>query len=152
MQDDGRIYQKALNYLARRDHSRQELKHKLKTKGYAKELISTVIQSLVEDGAINESRFAENFIFWRREKGYGPERISMELLAKGIDQTIIGEHIHLTDNAWITAASRIWHKHFKGKLATDFKTRSKQIRFLLYRGFTRDQIESVLDASEELSR
>jgi regulatory protein len=56
---------------------------------------------------------------------------------------MIAKQLQITDNAWFTEARNVWQKHFKGKLPTDFESRAKQMRFLHYRGFTREQIESV---------
>lgn len=143
--------QSALYWLSRRDYTQQEIRQKLQTKGYDAEVIQTVLADLVQEGLINESRFTENFIHWRRERGYGPKRISLELQARGIPDYIIAEHLEITDNAWSTAARKVWQKHFKGKQPKDFKERAKQMRFLQYRGFSRDHIENVLVEVEELT-
>lgn len=138
-----------LNWLARRDYSEQEISQKLKIKGYTAEHIANVIASLNQAGLINEQRFTENYIHWRKNKGFGPLRISMELQTRGILPEKIAEQLHITDNAWLTLAHKVWQKQFKGKMPADLKTRAKQIRFLQHRGFTREQIENVLD--EEVS-
>ena len=57
---------------------------------------------------------------------------------------MIAEQLEITDNAWFECARKSWQKRFKGQLAKDFKARAKQMRFLQYRGFTPEQIESVL--------
>jgi regulatory protein len=66
---------------------------------------------------------------------------------------MIAEVTQITDNAWFAAAYKVWRKHFKGILPTDFLLRAKQMRFLQYRGFTREQIEftfkSPLPCAEE---
>lgn len=140
-----KIRRVALNMLARRDHSRQELSQKLKAKGCGGEDIKTVLDALVQEGLINEPRFAENYIYWRRGKGFGPARIAMELQTRGIASETIAQHLQIADNAWFTEARKVWQKHFRGKLPHDNQSRARQMRFLQYRGFTREQIESVLD-------
>lgn len=132
-----------LNYLARRDHSQQELLQKL-AKDYLVEEIQHVLDELIAAGFINEIRYAENYINARRKKGYGPKRIALELEMRGIPDDIIAEQLKITDNAWLHDLLRLWQKHFKGQLAKDFKTKAKQMRFLYYRGFTQEQIEEVL--------
>lgn len=99
--------------------------------------------NLVQEGWINELRFTDNYIHSRRIKGYGPLRIARELQTRGISAEMIAEQLQITDNAWFTEAQKVWQKHFKGQLPSDFKLRAKQIRFLQYRGFTREQIEGV---------
>ncbi len=130
--------------MARRDYSQHDISQKLKAKGYTHPDIASVISDLAKAGLINDVLFAENYIHWRRAKGCGPLRISMELKAHGITEEMIAEHLHISDNAWFIDAHNSWRKHFKGKKPTDFKNRAKQMRFLQYRGFTREQIESVL--------
>lgn len=68
-------------------------------------------------------------------------RIAAELNARGIGAEMIAEVIQITDNAWFTEALKVWRKQFKGIIPTDFTHRAKQMRFLQYRGFTREQIE-----------
>ena len=144
-----KIRQTILYWLSRRDYSQHEIRQKLTTKGYTPEDITPVLSVFLEEGLINESRYAENLVHWRRNKGYGPLRVNQQLKAKGIPDEIIAEHLQITDNAWATAARQIWRKHFKGKLPKEYKERAKQIRFLQYRGFTRAHIESVLVEVEE---
>lgn len=107
-----------------------------------------MVTHLVETGLLNEARFVENFVYWRRNKGYGPERIRAELYARGIHPEMIAQHLQITDNAWLIEARRIWQKHFKGKSPTDYKARAKQMRFLQYRGYTREQINGVFGLEE----
>ena len=57
---------------------------------------------------------------------------------------MIAKHLQITDNAWFAEAQKAWQKQFKGNNSCDLKLRAKQIRFLQYRGFTREQIESVI--------
>ena len=131
--------------LARRDYSQREITQKLTAKGYSKLGHQTQRQSslnLAKQAYINEKRFAENYIYWRQKKGYGPLRISMELQARGIAHEMIAEQLQITDNAWLVHARKVWQKHFKVK-PSDFKLLAKQMRFLQYRGFTHEQIESV---------
>jgi len=137
-----------LNWLARRDYSQHEIAQKLKAKAYSQEAISLIITKLMQANLINEYRFTENYIRSRLAKGYGPLRISKELQVRGILPDQIAEQLQITDNAWLINVRKVWQKHFKGKLPNDFKDRAKQIRFLLYRGFTEEQIESVLKNDE----
>jgi len=134
----------ALNLLARRDHSVHELIQKLKNRAYSVSSAQMIVEELLQAGYINESRFTENYIHWRSGKGYGPLRISAELQSRGILPEMIAEHLQITDNAWFALAQKIWQKQFKGKLPDDLKLRARQIRFLQYRGFTREQIENVI--------
>lgn len=139
------IRQTALSLLARRDYSEQEMASKLQAEGYSADAICLVITELTQNKLIDDYRFAENYVRKRRAKGYGPNRIHFELQARGINEELIAETLKIADNAWLIDAQSVWQKRFKSKGEKDFKTRAKQIRFLHYRGFTSEQIKSVLD-------
>lgn len=132
-----------LHLLARRDHSQWEILQKLRAKGFAEKDVRPVMTDFVQTDFISDWRFTENYIHWRRNKGYGPLRITMELQARGIFPEMIEDQLKITDNAWFIEAQRVWQKRFKGKQPNDYKIRAKQMRFLQYRGFTREQIDSV---------
>lgn len=134
-----------MNWLARRDYSRHEIAVKLSSKGYEQSAIDTLLTELSQSGLINEERFVENFIRWRRNKGYGPLRISMELRRRGLPDEMIAEHLQITDNAWSLEAQTVWRKRFKSNHLNNMKEKAKQQRFLQQRGFTREQINSVFD-------
>ena len=135
---------KAIDLLSRRDHSRHELSQKLLNKGHAPENIAPVLEELHRKAYINESRMAENYIHFRSARGFGPLRIQQELQARGIPPEIIAEQLNITDNAWLIGARKAFKKQFGSQIATDFKMKAKQLRFLQYRGFTREQIGSVI--------
>jgi regulatory protein len=138
-------HQTALNLLARREHSAAELTNKLRARQFDPSDIQAVVEALTQQGLLSNSRFIESFIHHRRAKGYGPLRIQAELIERGITEELIEQQLKITDNAWFNEAERVWQKRFKNKKPIDFKTRAQQMRFLQYRGFTREQIESVFD-------
>ena len=144
-----KIRQLILNLLNRRDYSQYEIIQKLSIKGYQRDDIQAALSPLIAAGLINEPRYAENYIYWRRTKGYGPLRILRELEIRGIPAEMIAEVLNITDNAWLIEIRRIWQKQFKGYLPTDFKSRAKQMRFLQYRGFTQVQIDSLFKYTYE---
>lgn len=145
-----KAHRKALDLLARRDHARGELRLKLIQKGFPSTLAEAVIQQLESKGLINASRFAENYTHYRRQKGYGPRRIALELETKGVPEAVIAEHVKITDNAWLIDIRTVWKKHFKSRLPADKMQRAKQMRFLLNRGFTQQQINTLFKHSEEV--
>jgi len=133
----------AMNLLARREHSETEISRKLRRKGFVIEDIRQVITSLAEENLLSNMRFIENYIHFRRGKGFGPLRIQAELAERGIPEELIDHHLKITDNAWFAEIREVWRKRFKNQMPRDFKTRAQQMRFLYSRGFTSEQIESV---------
>lgn len=135
--------------LARREHSQLELYRKLLKKSFPETDIHAVLTHLIEEGLLNESRFIENFIHYQRNRGYGPLHIRAELMERGISENLIEHHLEIKDNAWLTSIRFVWQKRFKNKIALDYKTKAQQMRFLQYRGFTHDQIKSIMNNDEE---
>ena len=135
----------ALNLLACREHSELELCRKLIKKGFEEIYIRQLINDLTQENLLNQHRFVENYIHYRRRKGFGPIKIQAELFERGISEELIDHHLKIKDNAWFSEVRAVWQKHFKNKMPEDFKIRAKQMRFLYSRGFTIEQIESVFD-------
>lgn len=133
-----------MNLLARREHAETELCRKLRTKKFSESDIRLAVDQLIQEGLLSNTRFIENYIHFRCNKGYGPMRIRAELIARGIAEELIEQNLNIADNAWFVNVRKVWQKRFKNQLPRDFKTRGQQIRFLQYRGFTQEQIESVL--------
>jgi len=76
----------AFRFLARRPHSRRELKEKLLRKGYSSEATLSVLRELQEKKYINDTEFAKLLIKDEiRLKKNGPILIKNKLLLKGIE-------------------------------------------------------------------
>ena len=140
-------YHAGIQYLTYREHSHQELVKKLNNKGYDQQEIKTALDRLAQSGLLSNRRFAESYTNNRRRKGYGPQRITLELQDRGIPPEVIAEVLDIADNPWSNEAFQVWKKRFKGALPKDYKERAKQMRFLQYRGFTKEQIDAVFSKS-----
>ncbi len=138
------IRQAILNMLARRDYSEKDITQKLLGKKYPAEDIQPVIEHLIKEGLIKDSRFAESYSHARYNKGYGPLHIKMELQTRGISAEIIAEVLEIADNKWLDLVRKVWQKRFKGITPENYNELAKQMRFLQQRGFTQEQIESLL--------
>lgn len=133
----------AMNILARREHSRKEVRDKLLQKfDPDTELLETVLDQLVADDLLSDQRFSEAFVRWRVGKGQGPVRIRMELRERGVDG---GAVLRECDVDWFALVVEVAHKRFGASPATDPKQRAKRMRFLQYRGFTGEHIRAALN-------
>ena len=74
------VYNKALDIISRREHSKHELKNKLLKKFDIPDLIDEVITKLIENNLINDSRYAQMYVLVRKRKGFGPKKIEFELM------------------------------------------------------------------------
>lgn len=82
------VYNKALDIISRREHSKHELKNKLLKKFDIPDLIDEVITKLIENNLINDSRYAQMYVLVRKRKGFGPKKIEFELMSRGINSSI----------------------------------------------------------------
>jgi regulatory protein len=138
------IREKALDLLARREHSRLELGRKLKTRGFNENEIEAVLDGLKNSGLQSDERFVESYITSRKNKGYGLVRIRQELKERGVASELIEDYLFKDDEQWIFLAQKVKLKRFGSKQPSDFKEKAKQSVFLQYRGFTSDQIKQIL--------
>ena len=144
MSDDifNTIYNKSLDLLSRREHSSKEIREKLLLRFDDKVIINSVITKLEENNLINDTRFAEAYVSSRKRKGFGPKKISFELLSKGVSESVANRIID-EEGGWKRAAKLAFTKKFKNGLSSDVKNSLKQKSFLKNRGFGFKEIESV---------
>ena len=138
------IYNKALDLVSRREHSRHELMQKL-NKRFPETLpiIEEALDKLVLNNILNDERFAEMYLNSRARKGFGPKKIEMELYSKKVDSMFISNAIEAYES-WIENAENELQKKFKGIQPTDYKSMMKQKQFLFNRGFSAQIIERIL--------
>ena len=144
MSDDifNNIYNKSLDLLSRREHSIKEIKEKLLLRFDDKEIVNSVLNKLKENNLVNNARFAEAYVSNRKRKGFGPKKISYELLSKGVNESVI-ESIIAEEGGWNKSAKLAFIKKFRDGPSSDTKEMLKQKNFLQNRGFGFKEIESV---------
>ncbi len=137
----------AITYLARREHTQKELIQKLKNKGFIKEEVDEVLCFLSENNYQSQFRAAQSIIRNRVARGYGQFYIQNELKQKGIASDI--ERLAYQDEAvdWFELVEQTYLKKYGETAVTDPKDKAKRIRFLQSRGFSYDEIASVLSLS-----
>ncbi|NNM58783.1 MAG: regulatory protein RecX [Legionellales bacterium] len=130
------IKTKALDLLARREHSRQELRRKLQRRFDDLDLIEIALNQLSESDYLSESRFVEAYIRFRANKGFGPAHIRQSLLQRGINRDLIEQFLFSSpDIDWRERAHDVQVKKYGKKPPATFAAHMKQIQFLRYRGF-----------------
>lgn len=110
------------------------------------EAAGRVVDALVSEGYLSESRYARSFA---REKsslqGWGPVKISFQLRGKGISEEAIREALEGIDVAAsgkkLRAVASSKYRLLKG----DPESRLKLIKFLLSRGYSYDAVAPVVD-------
>lgn len=134
-----------MRLLARREHARSELAAKLRQRGFDGQVIREVLSDLETRGLLSDERFAEEYVRYRYNRGYGPLRIRAELRERGVDDHVSDRWLNDPELDWTAAARAARRKRFGVSEADDLRARQREQRFLSYRGFTGEQIRAVLD-------
>jgi len=131
---------KAMDYLARREHTAGELVDKLTRAGFDSDLARESVQQLTDEGLQSDARFAEAFIASRFRQGKGPLRIRADLSGKQVPERLFDAALTEFDGDWRALACEVREKKFGRERPSDFKEKARQMRFLQYRGFDSEQI------------
>jgi regulatory protein len=137
------IRKKAMDFLARREYARAELATKLADKGYRRSVVEDELEKLHGEGLQSDTRFAESFVQSRINQGKGPVRIRADLAQRGIVDGVIEAALEGVTCDWYELARQERVKKFGGDVPAEFKEKARQMRFLQYRGFEQDHIQSA---------
>lgn len=138
------LWQRALAWLARREHSRRELAHKFARQGATAAQIQPVLDALVERGLQSDARFAEGVVSSRARRGQGAARIRRELAECGVAAEVIDAALAAAGIDWQRRAREVCREKFGAGGPVDWPERARRARFLSYRGFDADIIRAVL--------
>jgi regulatory protein len=134
---------KAMDYLARREHTAGELVDKLTRAGFDRDIVIMEVERLADEGLQSDERFAEAFIASRVRQGKGPLRIRADLAGKRVPEALVDAAFAEFDGDWRSLACEVREKKFGADRPGDFKARARQMRFLQYRGFDSEQIRAA---------
>ncbi len=140
---------KALDYLARRDHSSAEVRQKLLDKGFDSAIVVELLERLCVDKLVDDRRYVENFVGYHASRGQGPLRVSAELRRVGMQGVLVEEAIDSYPD-WIAQLRKAHAKKFGAQRPTLYEDTQRQARFLGYRGFTGAQIRMALGFDTDL--
>lgn len=135
------LRQRALDCLSRREMSQLELRRKLTPYAESVEEIDEILAEFADLNWQSDERFAEVFVHSRSYK-FGRVRLQQELTQRGVAANVIAECLPDADVDW-QHACEVLRKKFR-QPADDLTTRQKQMRFLLYRGFTVDVAQRAI--------
>lgn len=144
---DAELRARALRLLARREHSREELRRKLQPHVQEGLDLEALLDEFTRRGWLSEARFVEQTVR-AKAKRYGPLKIASHLREKGIDEAGVAEGLAQARAAGEEALASAWRARF-GRPAQDEAERAKQVRFLQQRGFP---LDSVLRFLKQASR
>jgi regulatory protein len=139
---------RALQWLAGREHSRQELRAKLLRPAVGPDAateVDALLDQLEASGLLNTERFIEGRVHARAAR-FGNRRIEYELRQHGLaPDAATQDQLRATE---LARAREVWRKKF-GRPATNPAERAKQTRFLAARGFSGDVVRKVVSGADE---
>jgi regulatory protein len=135
-----------MGLLARREHSRRELRQKLDRGGYARDEAGEALDRLGEQHYQDDERFAEMLIRSRSAQGYGPMRLRAELKSHGLSDARIRSLLDAADTDWTTSAAAQLRRRYGSTGTADPAERVRRAQFLLRRGFPAATVRHVTHA------
>ncbi len=151
-----RLLDRATRILAMRDHSEAEFRRKimqtaaraaLRNEEQAEEIPAELLEQLVawcyEHQWLDDVRFAQRFVVSRSRKGYGPQRIRMELTQKGIGRELAETALAEAEIDWSAHAFDVAERKFGLPLPTEWKEKARVQRYLQAKGFFMEDIQSI---------
>lgn len=135
----------ALWLLGSREHSTYEMRQKLSRKGFEEDSITQVIEDLTSLNYLSDQRFAEAFCRSKSAKPLGKQRILNELKQKGISEEQAKQALCSLDVDWFELALNLKQRKFGDAVERDYQKKSKQMRYLLYRGFGYDEVRYAIE-------
>ncbi|MEM1190255.1 MAG: regulatory protein RecX [Pseudomonadota bacterium] len=164
----------AMDLLARREHSRFELRRKLERR-FPPEGLIDALEQLENEGLQSDVRFAQSFTRERLLKAYGPRRVRAELRQRGVADEVISDVLKSVPSAeglsWSAQARAALRRRFgdatnshsndtgtsgtpagwggsggsgKGEYASAAKEKARRLRYLYQRGFSTDDCADVV--------
>ncbi|MDR0440680.1 MAG: recombination regulator RecX [Candidatus Accumulibacter sp.] len=139
---------RALRYLARREYARAELAKKLAPHAESGEEIDAVLDDLVARHLLSDARYAEARVRVRGAR-LGNARLRQELLAAGVGGETAGNALAGMEDE-LGRAWEVWRRRYGDDGAADDDAgRSRQMNFLMRRGFSGETIRRLLRGERE---
>jgi regulatory protein len=141
LSDEGKVRQRALEWVLGRPHSIRELRDYLYRKKVEKDLMEQLVDDFVDKKYLDDRRFAEFFADNRKRKNKSVRAIKSELMAKGISTTIadevLGEHETSNKEALKKLIAKIENR-------PRYQEDQKLKAYLVSKGFGYSEIKDVL--------
>ena len=133
MKTEKSLRARAMDYVARRELSRAQLHKKLQPYAEDEDELERVLNEFAKKNWQSDERFTQAFVRSKSTK-HGSARLQQELKAHGVSADLIRDALPSREEELRNAIS-VARKKFK-QPAQNFEEKQKQMRFLLYRGFS----------------
>ena len=126
-----------MRFLARREHSREELRRKLAARVQEGEDLEGVLDELAGKGWLSDARFAEQTARAKARR-FGPLKLAYYLRSRGVGEEAIAAGLRAAGSDGCASLEKVWASRFSGPPA-DPREKARQVRFLQGRGFSLDE-------------
>ncbi len=138
-------------YCSAAEHCRSEVRAMLERHGAEKPDIESIINNLVKEGFIDESRYSHAFVHDKvRFAKWGRVKIAQALWQKRIPQDITDAALESIDyDEYLAALKDVVKAKFRTvKGATEYERKMKTMRSVCSRGYEPALVRKVLDLSD----
>lgn len=137
---------RAMRLLARREHSREELRRKLSAFAGEGDDVEQLLGDLGARGWLSDARFAEQAARAKARR-FGPLKVVHFLKSRGLADEIIAAGLLAAGPDGTASIEAIWRSRFRDA-PRDERDKARQVRFLQGRGFPLDEIFRFLSQLE----
>ena len=140
--------QKLKHYCAYQERCHSEVKEKLFTLSIWKKDQDQIIATLIEEGYLNEERFAIAFASGRfRIKHWGKVKIKYELKQKQVSEYSIKKAVkQIDDGAYMNTLKKLSKEKYESLKSDQYLVRKKKtIDYLIGKGFEMDLVRGVME-------
>lgn len=136
-----------MRLLARREHTRAELRRKLLARAQEGEDVEGLLDELTRRGWLSDARFAEQAAR-AKAKRFGPLKLAHYLKSRGVDDAAIADGLRGAGADGVASVEAVWRTRFHAPPA-DEREKLRQVRFLQGRGFAIDDVFRFFKALQE---
>lgn len=137
---------RALAMLARREHTRAEMKRKLSPHCEDPGQVEQLLDTLVARGWLSETRFAESRANVLARK-FGSLKIEHDLRSRGVSAEVVEQTVERALAQELENCRVAWQRKF-GVLPQSAAERGRQMRFLAGRGFSAEAVRQILKTGD----
>lgn len=146
--DEEAAYRTALRSLERRAFARFDLGRRLRRKGHSPYAVESALEHAASLGLLDDAAFARNYVQTRTARGRGPSRLMTDLLAMGVERSLIdravaAEWAEGTDRAQVPKALAEARAARLRGLPAPVKRR-RLLAYLARRGFTGREVTEMV--------
>ena len=136
-----------MRFLARREHTRVELRRKLVQRAQEGEDVDRLLDDLAQRGWLSDARFAEQAARAKARR-FGPLKLAHYLKGRGLNDVAIAAGLAAAGADGVPSLEAVWRSRYRAA-PNDEREKMRQVRFLQGRGFAIDEIFRFLKSLPE---